>query len=131
MSAENNCWSRRNFLKTAGIAGATTILAPMKLLANATSETQKAPQRTFGKTGAKVSILSLGSTVDIPSNQLMLRQAVQWGVTYWDTAPSYQWGKSEKGFGKYFGKYPQDRQKIFLVTKSDAWTTNGMTKELN
>jgi predicted aldo/keto reductase-like oxidoreductase len=79
----------------------------------------------------KVPILSLGSTADIGSNQLMLRQAVKWGVTYWDTAPSYQGGKSERGFGKYFGKYPQDRQKVFLVTKSTAWTLRGMTKELN
>jgi predicted aldo/keto reductase-like oxidoreductase len=99
-------------------------------LAGAADEILQVPERPFGKTGVSVPILSLGSTVDITSNQLMLRQAVQWGVTYWDTAPSYQGGKSEKGFGKYFGKYPQNRQKIFLVTKSDAWTTNGMTKEL-
>jgi predicted aldo/keto reductase-like oxidoreductase len=108
-----------------------SLLAPAMPLAEAADEILQVPTRPFGKTGANVSILSLGSTVDIASNQLMLRQAVQWGVTYWDTAPSYQWGKSEKGFGKYFGKYPQDRQKIFLVTKSNAWTTNGMTKELN
>ena len=131
MSAKNKCWSRRDFLRTIGITGAGSLLAPALPLAAATDKTLQVPQRPFGKTGANVPILSLGTTVDIASNQLMLRQAVKWGVTYWDTAPSYQWGKSEKGFGKYFGKYPQDRQKIFLVTKSDAWTTNGMTKELN
>ncbi len=131
MTAENNCWSRRDFLKTIGIVGAGSLLAPTKRLAAATDKTLQVPQRTFGKTGIKVSILSLGSTVDISSNQLMLRQAVQWGATYWDTAHSYQWGKSEKGFGKYFGKYPQDRKKIFLVTKSGAWTKKGMTKDLN
>jgi predicted aldo/keto reductase-like oxidoreductase len=131
MSAENNCWSRRDFLKTIGITGAGSLLTPTKRLTATTDKTLQVPQRTFGKTGIKVSILSLGSTVDIPSNQLMLRQAVQWGATYWDTAPSYQWGKSEKGFGKYFGKYSQDRKKIFLVTKSGAWTKKGMTKDLN
>jgi hypothetical protein len=131
MTAKNKCWSRRDFLRTIGITGAGSLLAPALPLAAATDKTLQVPQRPFGKTGTNVPILSLGTTVDIASNQLMLRQAVKWGVTYWDTAPSYQWGKSEKGFGKYFGKYPQDRQKIFLVTKSDAWTTNGMTKELN
>jgi len=131
MSTKNKCWSRRDFLRTIGITGAGSLLAPALPLAAATDKTLQVPHRPFGKTGANVPILSLGTTVDIASNQLMLRQAVNWGVTYWDTAPSYQWGKSEKGFGKYFGKYPQDRQKIFLVTKSDAWTTNGMTKELN
>jgi predicted aldo/keto reductase-like oxidoreductase len=40
-------------------------------------------------------------------------------------------GRSEKGIGKYFSKYPQDRKKIFLVTKSGAWSIKGMTRELN
>jgi uncharacterized protein len=131
MSAKNKCWSRRDFLKTVGITGASSLLLPAANLAEATDKTLQVPQREFGKTGVKVPILSLGSTANIGSNQLMLKQAVQWGVTYWDTAPSYQGGKSEMGFGKYLGKYPQDRQKIFLVTKSNAWTVNGMSKELN
>ena len=131
MSAKNKCWSRREFLKTVGITGAGSLLVPVVHLAEAADPSLQVPQRPFGKTGVKVPILSLGSTANIGSNQLMLRQAVKWGVTYWDTAPSYQGGKSEKGFGKYFGKYPQDRQRIFLVTKSGAWTINGMTEELN
>ena len=61
----------------------------------------------------------------------MLKQAINWGVTYWDTAHSYGGGRSEKGIGKYFAKYPQDRQKIFLVTKSGAWSIKGMTRELD
>jgi len=131
MSTKNKCWSRREFLKTVGITGAGSLLVPAVHLAEAADPSLQVPQRPFGKTGVKVPILSLGSTANIGSNQLMLRQAVKWGVTYWDTAPSYQGGKSEKGFGKYFGKYPQDRQRIFLVTKSGAWTINGMTEELN
>ena len=42
-------------------------------------------------------------------------------VSDWDTAPSYSWGRSQVGFGKYLVKYPEDRKKIFLVTKSGAW----------
>jgi predicted aldo/keto reductase-like oxidoreductase len=61
----------------------------------------------------------------------MLRQAVKWGVTYWDTANSYEGGNSELGIGKYFAKYPEDRKGIFLVTKSTAWTRRGMTDHLN
>jgi hypothetical protein len=61
----------------------------------------------------------------------MLRQAVKWGVTYWDTANSYEGGNSELGIGKYFAKYPEDRKDIFLVTKSTAWTRRGMTDHLN
>jgi predicted aldo/keto reductase-like oxidoreductase len=40
-------------------------------------------------------------------------------------------GNSEKAIGKYFAKYPQDRKKLFLVTKSHAWTTKGLTRDLN
>jgi hypothetical protein len=90
MSAKNKCWSRRDFLRTIGITGAGSLLAPAMPLAGAADEILQVPERPFGKTGVSVPILSLGSTVDITSNQLMLRQAVQWGVTYWDTAPSYQ-----------------------------------------
>jgi predicted aldo/keto reductase-like oxidoreductase len=40
-------------------------------------------------------------------------------------------GNSEKAIGKYFGKYPQDRKKIFLVTKTHASTAKGRTRDLN
>ncbi|MDX2502297.1 MAG: aldo/keto reductase, partial [Deltaproteobacteria bacterium] len=90
----------------------------------------KVPTRPFGKTGVDVSMLSLGGMFNIASNQLMIKQALRWGVTYWDTADCYQRG-SEKGIGKYFKKYPEDRQKVFLVSKSYARNPGGMTKLLN
>jgi predicted aldo/keto reductase-like oxidoreductase len=62
---------------------------------------------------------------------LVLRQAFKWGVTYWDTANTYMGGRSERGFGKYLQKYPQDRQRIFLVTKTHAWTLKGMSHDLD
>jgi predicted aldo/keto reductase-like oxidoreductase len=131
MKIKANNWSRRKFLKAAGAAGVGSIMAPMAGRVEASERPATLPTRPFGKTGAQVSILSVGGTVDTASNQLMLRQAVKWGATYWDTAPSYRWGRSEEGFGKYLGKYPEDRKKIFLVTKSGAWTTKGMTRDLN
>jgi predicted aldo/keto reductase-like oxidoreductase len=131
MKINDNNWSRRKFLKAAGVAGAGSVITPITGLVNASEKHATVPTRPFGKTGAQVSILSVGGTVDTASNQLMLRQAVKWGATYWDTAPSYRWGRSEAGFGKYLDKYPQDRKKIFLVTKSSAWTPKGMTRDLN
>ncbi|UCD83024.1 MAG: aldo/keto reductase, partial [Desulfobacterales bacterium] len=131
MSDSKNGWSRRDFLRTAAMAGAGSLLTPAVQVSEAIDKTVQIPQRPFGKTGVNVPILSVGGTLDLSSNQLMLRQAVKWGVTYWDTAHSYRWGNSEEGIGKYFQKYPQDREKIFLVTKSGAWTKNGMTDDLN
>jgi predicted aldo/keto reductase-like oxidoreductase len=40
-------------------------------------------------------------------------------------------GNSEKAIGKYFSKFPEDRQKVFLVTKSHALTPNDLTRDLN
>ena len=130
MSAKNKCWSRRDFIKTAGITGASSLLVPAIHLAEADDKMLQVPTRPFGKTGANVSILSLGGMFNIAANQMLMKQAMKWGVTYWDTADCYQRG-SEKGIGKYFKKYPEDRRRVFLVTKSDARSPKGMTKLLD
>jgi len=130
MSAKNKCWSRRDFIKTAGITGAGSLLVPAIQLAEADDKTLQVPTRPFGKTGANVSILSLGGMFNIAANQMLMKQAMKWGVTYWDTADCYQRG-SENGIGKYFKKYPEDRRRVFLVTKSDARSPKGMTKLLD
>jgi uncharacterized protein len=131
--------TRRNFLKTSSAIGVGALLNP--LVADAQAHDQgvdsllaagqsQVPTRPFGKTGIDVSILSLGGMFDIDANQLMLKQALRWGVTYWDTADCYQNG-SETGIGKYFAKYPQDRENVFLVSKSDARDPDGMSKLLD
>ncbi len=142
MSENRKGLSRRQFIKSAGAAGAGSLLAGYAVAA--TSQAQpaapapaapkagafKVPTRPFGKSGRHVSILGLGGMFDIEANQLMLKQAINWGITYWDTADCYHAG-SEAGIGKFFGKYPQEREKIFLVTKSCARSPEGITKLLN
>jgi predicted aldo/keto reductase-like oxidoreductase len=64
------------------------------------------------------------------SNQLLLRQASKAGVTCWDSSRGYIGGKSEKGIGKYFNKFPEDRKKIFLITKSGASEPDDLTQHL-
>lgn len=139
MAAKKRGCSRRDFFKVTGAAGVGAVLAPLSANSQpypknmdqvlAAGET-RISTRPFGKTGINVSTLSLGGMFNISSNQLMLKQALRWGVTYWDTADCYESG-SEKGIGKYFAKYPQDRQKVFLVSKSDARDPEGMTQLLN
>jgi uncharacterized protein len=130
MKQKDGKWSRRGFLKATGTAGLGAVMAPVRQIANPAEAQKTIPVRPFGKTGAKVSILSLGGMFNIASNQIMMKQAVRWGVTYWDTADCYQRG-SEIGIGKYFNKYPEDRARIFLVTKSDARNPKGMTRLLD
>ncbi|MHC1726414.1 MAG: aldo/keto reductase [Syntrophobacteraceae bacterium] len=131
--SQDKAYSRREFFKLAGIAGAGSVLLPSGALQAAGPEAQKpapaaeVPLRPFGKTGVNVSCLSLGGMFDIPSNQLLLRQALKWGVTYWDTADCYEGGNSEAGIGQYLKKNPEARQKIFLVSKSDRRDPKGLS----
>ena len=75
------------------------------------------PKRMLGKTGVEVPILCLGGMFDTINNQLLLHQALNWGVTYWDTAEYYGHGLSEEGFGRFFARNPDRRKDVFLVTK--------------
>ena len=126
---QRKAFSRREFLKAAGAATIGTVVSPFDSSADASGEPGEMPTRPFGNAGIDVPILSFGGSLHLP--KLMLRQAFKWGVTYWDTAHSYMGGNSEKRIGKYFMAFPQDRQKIFLVTKSHAWSVEGMSADLD
>jgi predicted aldo/keto reductase-like oxidoreductase len=130
MTDSNRIVSRRDFLKTATAAGAASIIGVLGNPATASQPQATMPTRPFGKTGIDVPILSFGGSLNTSLSMLVLRQAVKWGVTYWDTANTYMGGRSEKGMGNYFAKYPADRKRIFLVTKSHAWDTEGMSEDL-
>ena len=131
MLIEKHNLSRRDFLKTTGAVSAGSILTAFNSLTEASERPRKMPTRPFGKTGINVPILAFGGSLDTAMSLLVLKQAFKWGVTYWDTANTYMGGKSEEGIGKYLGKYPEDRERIFLVTKSHAWTLNGLSQDLD
>jgi len=126
--------TRRSFIKTLGLGGmaATAITAPQVMAAQGqdAGKVPAVPRRKLGKTGVEVSILSLGGMFDTINNQLLLRQAYNWGVTYWDTAEGYGSGMSEEGFGRFFTRMPEARKEIFLVTKSHAGTPEKLTESL-
>jgi len=126
--------SRRGFLKAAGLAGLSGAAASVGLSASAVAQEttpQKVPTRLFGASKIPVSILSLGGMFDTGANHMLLRQALRWGVTYWDTADCYGGGRSEEGIGAFFARFPETRKEVFLVTKSDARDPAGMTKLLH
>jgi hypothetical protein len=134
--------SRRDFMKAITIAGVGSAMgtsrapaqpaAPPPTAVAPGAEPDKMPTRSFGKTGAKVPILALGGIFDIAANQLVLQRALDFGVTYWDTANGYTNGNSEKGIGMFFEKNPDARKKIFLVTKAGgAHTPEKLTAMLD
>jgi len=137
MSGKKGSLSRRDLIKTACAAGLGSVLVPLSSLIQSAygsastkvPELMTVPTRPFGKTGVDVSLLALGGVLDM-SDQLMFRQALKMGVTYWDTADSYGWGKNEKAIGKYFAKFPDDREKVFLVTKAATSDPQNLTEKL-
>ena len=139
----NENMNRRDFLATAGLAGLGSVLAATTGCAEdknnieqKASETEKPqlpqiPKRKLGKSDVKIPILCLGGMFDIPENQIVLQKAIDWGVTYWDTAHSYNGGKSETGIGKFLKNNPEMRQKLFIATKaSGAETADAIEKRL-
>ena len=83
----------------------------------------------LGGTGLKVSRIALGCmsygdptrglhtwTLDEEASQPFFQQAVELGVTFWDTANAYQAGSSEEFIGRAVKKYTR-REEVVLATK--------------
>jgi aryl-alcohol dehydrogenase-like predicted oxidoreductase len=77
--------------------------------------TQKTPSleyRTLGRTGLKVTAVSMG--VMNCSDPAVLLRAYDLGINFYDTADCYMWGRNEEMVGNAFqGK----RDKVFIQTK--------------
>jgi hypothetical protein len=105
--------SRREFLQSAAA------LAAAKSLSGAET---KLPRRLLGKTGEHVSILAFGSgqrfytTRNEEDAVRFIAQAVEAGITYFDTADSYAGGRSEQLLGRGF-QTRGGKQGLFLATK--------------
>jgi predicted aldo/keto reductase-like oxidoreductase len=126
MKDSSNRLNRRNFFKTVGVAGLSSVVGsklmaepnePNTPVSSQPSETPQVPRRKFGKTGQDVPALSLGA-IQLVDNQVILTSSLKWGIDYWDTAPVYTGGNSEICIGKYFAANPDMRKKVFLVTKA-------------
>jgi aryl-alcohol dehydrogenase-like predicted oxidoreductase len=84
----------------------------------------------LGETGLKVSRLALGCmsygdpktagahkwALDDENAQPFFRQAIELGITFWDTANTYQRGTSEEVVGRAIARYSR-REDIVLATK--------------
>ncbi|HAY38383.1 MAG TPA: aldo/keto reductase [Desulfobacteraceae bacterium] len=97
--------------------GGTALRLPRQASAQIALPKAPMPRRPFGRSGIKVSTLSLGGMFDILNNRLMLAKALEWGIDYWDTAEGYGGGRSEEGIGRWFARNPNTRKQVFLVTK--------------
>lgn len=128
---KNNKINRRNFFKTAGYAGMGGALGyfGLKNDHSEAGEPSKSveyphiPKRRLGKTGEMVPVLSHGIMYDLLENQIVLRKALQLGISHWDTSHAYAGGNSELGIGKFLKRFPEKRKDLFIVSKASKAST--------
>ncbi len=130
MNVERGKLDRRNFLKTIGASGLGVVLAAGKLKADANEPNKpkkekeekftQVPKRILGKTGVEVPVLSLGIMYNAIDKQIILKKAVDWGVTFWDTSYGYAGGNSEIGIGNFIAKNQDIRKDLFIVSKASG-----------
>lgn len=129
---------RRDFLKTLPAACAVASQSFANAADDSPSSDAKAglklPRRLLGKTSVEVSALALGGVIGMqlpPSADhdpaTLAETALDLGVTYFDTAPSYNNGQSETNYGRVLGRR---RQEVFLATKTGDRTHDGTLRSI-
>jgi len=105
---------RREFLRRGALAGASVGLLPLAAgTALAAEEPRVRRERTLGGTGLRVSDIGFGSSSldgDVP----LVQHALERGIRYFDTAESYQGGRSEETIGRAL---VGSRERVILASK--------------
>jgi len=108
-------------------------------LAGESSEREKPaepaiPRRPLGKTGVQVSALVLGGFVAMkepPTAKFdpaeLANAALDAGINYFDTAPAYGNGQSERNFGQVLATR---RKEVFLATKTGSRSYEGAMRDV-
>jgi predicted aldo/keto reductase-like oxidoreductase len=125
--------SRRDFL-SAGLAlpvlGAGSRMALWQSSESPIPSNPRTPAklsyRILGHTGLKVTTVGFGCM--ITSDPSVVQRAVDLGITYFDTARSYQHGNNERMVGAALGN---KRKQVVLSTKTEARDKAGQLKELD
>ncbi len=117
--------SRRKFLQT-GLALPVVGLVASHSPESFGQSTGRVGYRTLGRTGLKVSGVGCGIGL-IPDPAVLIR-AADLGVNYFDTARTYEKGKSEEITG---AALQSRRNKIILASKADGMTKAEVLKEMD
>ncbi|MFD0679884.1 MULTISPECIES: aldo/keto reductase [unclassified Paenibacillus] len=91
-------------------------------------------KRQFGKTGYEFPILSFGAQRIVDEHNCtedeaiqIVNRAIDEGITYFDTAPTYSKGQSEERLGKALG---DRRDQVWIATKTGDRTRDGSWRKL-
>src|SRR4030042_1291283 len=130
---------RREFLKTGTLAAGSVVAGGfMHQTTPAAGESEpncpcanapKLPQRAYGDTGQRLSIIGFGGMVvrGVEQEQAnrLVAEAIEKGVNYFDVAPSY--GDAEFKLGPALESHRKD---VFLACKTTQRTGEGAAGEL-
>ncbi len=124
MSSDSPDKSRRRFLSQASFALTTVGVGRLPRALNSGQQRAAAPakaktviQRTLGRTGIKVPIVSMG--VMNARNPEVVKQAYDAGVRFFDTAQSYDQGRNEEMVGSVISQLGV-RDKVCIQTKIEV-----------
>lgn len=109
-------WNRREFIvKPIMVAGSARILGKTESLVRDLVVDSTSPiQRTLGKTGLAVPVVSMGvMNADIPG---LVRRSYELGIRHFDTAAVYQGGRNEEMVGSVI-KEMGVREKVIISSK--------------
>jgi hypothetical protein len=129
---------RREFLKAmatiAAVGLGTPVTAAQRQSGSTTPGPDAIPRQSLGKTGVKVSILALGGVIGMqlpPSANhdpaAIAETALDLGITYFDTAPSYNSGQSEINYGQVLVRR---RKEVFLACKTGDRSYDGTMRSV-
>ena len=130
---------RREFLGTvAAVVAGKAICAKPALGAESPGRQESGkpalPSRVLGKTGVKISALILGGVAAMkepPTAKFhpaeLANAALDAGITYFDTAPSYNNGQSEQNYGEVLATR---RKEVFLASKTGNRSCDGAMREV-
>jgi uncharacterized protein len=118
--------TRRELLQQLALLTAATFVSSTVFGAATATESDKLgpvlPRRTLGKTGLKVTMLTVGgSHIGRPSEsvaQAVIEAAIENGIRTFDTAQLYQNGGSEERYGRFLT--PKYREHVQVFTKTMA-----------
>jgi predicted aldo/keto reductase-like oxidoreductase len=127
---------RREFLRKGTLAAGSAVAGGVLPHADAAesecpcaSNAAKLPQRAYGNTGERLSIIGFGgivvSRIEQEHANRVVAEAVEKGVNYLDVAPSY--GDAEVQLGPALEPY---RKNVFLACKTEHRTKEETTAEL-
>jgi aryl-alcohol dehydrogenase-like predicted oxidoreductase len=121
---------RREFLKGAAIAGGLAWASPLQA---AEGNPPPLPTRPLGNTGERVTVLALGGYTGMKEPRSdefdpveLANAAIDAGIRYFDTAPSYGGGQSERNYGEVLA---HRRQEVFLAAKTGQRKYDGAMRE--